>query len=284
MKGRKILCALLFAVLLVSLFACKNEDGAQAVIDGKFKIICFSAGKADAFLLTTENSAVIIDTGEKSFAKTFVNYMTEQGINKIDYLIISHFDKDHVGGAAGIIGSTEIQNVLQSNYGKDSSQYEKYVSALSEKSLEPVTVRETYTFSLDGAEYTVYPPLKEEYENDPSNNSSLIVSVKYGEKTFLFSGDAENERLYEFADMNNNDYDFLKVPYHGHYQENLESFLASVKANYAVITSSDEEPEDDKTVSLLQKYGAKVYLTRSGDVTVLCDGENISVLQQEGAA
>ena len=278
---KRIISFFLLFSALFSLCACKeNNNGGNtdiAEIAADFEVYCFSAGKADSFLLTTENSAVLIDAGESGFGKTILDYMEEKGISTLDYLIISHFDKDHVGGAAKVINKAGAGTVLQSNYLKDSSQCENYLEALQNAGIEAITVREVYTFTLDGAEYTVYPPAQEEYSSNPSNNSSLIVSVKYGERSFLFTGDAQNERIAEFVEENNSHYDFLKVPYHGHWQKNLELLLSDIDAKYAVITSSEEELEDEKTVDLLNKYGLETFLTRTAPVIVLCDGKNISV-------
>ena len=58
---------------------------------------CFQAGKADAFLLWNESGTVLIDTGESGFGKEILKKLQELGIQRLDYLIITHFDKDHVG-------------------------------------------------------------------------------------------------------------------------------------------------------------------------------------------
>ena len=249
----------------------------------ELEVCCFSAGKADAFLLYTEGGAVLIDCGEKGFGKEILAYMEAEKIESLDYLIVTHFDKDHVGGAAKILNSVPVGTVLQSNCPKDSEAYEKYLKALSSASIEPVTVRETLTFALDGVRYTVDPPRKDNYASDDSNNSSLIVSVQNGENDLLFTGDAQNERLEEFISQNRTQYDFLKVPYHGHWQEKLPELFASVRPEYAVITSSEEEPEDAETLKTLTGSGAQVWLTREGAVALHCDGQTIAVEQIEAA-
>jgi len=241
------------------------------------KVYCFSAGKADAILLYTDESAVLIDTGNSGFGKEICAYLEEQGISTLDYLILTHFDKDHVGGAAKVLKSVTVKNVLQSDCPKDSSEYEKYLAALDGAGLTAATVRDTLTFTLDGIGYTVDPPAQTDYAVDASNNSSLIVSATCGEKRFLFAGDAEDARLQEYLAENPGTCDFLKVPYHGHDQSSLASFLAAVQPAYAVITSSDDEPEDAAAVKKLQDAGAEVYLTRTAPVLAECDGETLTV-------
>jgi competence protein ComEC len=190
-------------------------------------------------------------------------------------LIVTHFDQDHVGGAAKVLKSFPVKQVLQSDYPKDSDEYNNYVDALERASLTPTTVQETMTFSLDGVSYTVDPPKQETYSDQASNNSSLIISVGYGTRRFLFAGDAADARLQEFLAERNGSYDFLKVPYHGNYLQTLPAFFASVCPAYAVITCSEDEPEDDATMAALAD--TEVFLTRIAPVLAESDGTSLTV-------
>ncbi len=274
-RATKLLMCAVSVAAIALLSGCRGSNSA-ANADG-MQIYCFSAGKADAFLLTTANSAVLIDTGEKSFGDEIVSHLKSKGIDRIDCLIITHFDKDHVGGAEKLINSVSVDTVLQSNCPKDSSAYAAYIGALENADIEPVTVRDSYSFELDGVKYTVDPPSQESYKSNPSNNSSLIVSAVHGENSFLFTADAQNARLKEYLAEHTESYDFLKVPYHGHYQKQLDKLLSTVRPEYAVITSSDEIPEDEQTINLLSEIGAKTFLTRTAAVIVNSDGKTLSV-------
>lgn len=268
----------LFVFILTSLNGCRNDKYDKYTEDKTdLQVYCFSAGKADAFLLTTDNSAVLIDTAEKDFGSDIVSYLKEAGIDHIDYLILTHFDKDHVGGAGWVINTVLVDTVLQSNYPKDSSSYKTYVRALESADIEPVTVRETYSFELDNIIYTVYPPEQEVYDSNKSNNSSLIISVTNGDNNLLFAGDAENERLEDFLAHDTDEYDFLKVPYHGHWQKRLEDLVYATNPKYAVITSSDEEMEDERTIELLSEVGTQIFLTRTAPVVIYGDGKALFV-------
>lgn len=279
--GKAATALLLSAVLLLS--AC-GADGAEPAETARteaaeLEVHFFDAGKADAALLTTANGAVLIDAGEKGFGKTVLAYLEEKGVTRLDYLIVTHFDQDHVGGAAKVLNNLEVGTVLQSSRPKDSEEYEKYVKALVNAGLEAVTVRETLEFTLDGVTYTVDPPRQAKYSSDSSNNSSLIVAVRNGGSRFLFAGDAQTERLAEFLDTGRGAFDVLKVPHHGKDEPLLEALLSAVQPAYAVITSSDEEPESEATVEALERAGARVLLTRAGAVTVRSDGTALSVEQ-----
>ena len=296
MAARRALTTLLFAAMLL-LTACAGASDAKKVSENaaELEVHFFDAGKADAILLTTQSGTVLIDAGEKGFGKTILSYLEEKGVERIDYFIITHFDQDHVGGAAKVINNITVGTVLQSNRPKDSEEYEKYVKALANAGvepvtvrevltfaldgagIEPVTVRETYAFALDGVSYTVDPPRQSEYSADSSNNSSLIVTVRNGENRFLFMGDAQTERLAEFLDGNPAACDVLKIPHHGKDEPLLGELLEATQPSFAVITSSDEEPESTETVGTLERMGVRVLLTREGAVTLRSDGANIAV-------
>ena len=239
------------------------------------EIVCFQAGKADAFLLITPDSAVLIDCGEKGFGRTILAELELRGIEKLDCMIITHFDQDHVGGAARIINNFPVERILQSNSPKDSEEYEKYVKAVKNAGIEPETVRENLSFTLDSVSYTVNPPKRSNYSSDDSNNSSLIISVENGANRMLFTGDAEDERMEEFLTLDWGQYDFLKMPHHGRWQETLPLLIETTAPRYAVITSSDDETEDAETLELLESANVETFLTRTGQIVVYSDGTEL---------
>ncbi len=265
------ICALLLAALLL------GSCGAAAEKPAALEVLFFAAGKADAILLTTDSGAVLIDTGEKGFGKEITEELEARGIQALDCLILTHFDKDHVGGAAKVLKELPVRRVLQSNCPKDSEEYEKYLAALEKAGLAAETVRESLRFQLDEVRFTVDPPRQESYEQDPSNNSSLIVSVSCGACSLLFTGDAENERLAEWLSSPTETYGLVKMPHHGAWQKTLTTLLDRTRPVYAVITDSAEEPGSEKTEALLTQYGAETYCTRTAAVIAVCDGEEIHV-------
>ena len=279
---RRTVAALLLAICMTACAApvtqtTEETTTGQTAAATELKVHFFDAGKADAILLMSANSTVLIDAGEKGFGKTILAYLEEQGIERIDYCILTHFDQDHVGGAAKVIHNTTIGTVLQSNQPKDSEAYEKYVKALKDTGIEPITVQETYTFTLDGVVYSVDPPRQAAYASDSSNNSSLIVTVQNGENRFLFTGDAQTERLAEFIDSNSTRFDVLKIPHHGGDEPLMDALLKSTRPTYAVITSSEDEPESAMVMQALEQEGIRVLLTRTGAVTFQSDGTTVSI-------
>ncbi|MCR5118774.1 MAG: MBL fold metallo-hydrolase [Lachnospiraceae bacterium] len=259
----------ILAMVIVLLFvSCGSAEETAG-----FKAWFFNAGKADAILLDANGSYVLIDCGERNTGKELVKALKDKGIRKLDYLIITHFDKDHVGGAPDVLEEIEVGKVLQNSREKDSDEYDDYVEAVKKCGTGVVTVREEYSFELKGAAFKVTPG-KGGYDKDKSNNFSLLTSVDAEGVRFLFAGDVQTERIEEMLEDGLEHADVLKLPHHGQEEEKIKELLAAVTPGIAVITSSDKEPESDEVVQALKDVGALVYLTRKGTVCVTAaDGE-----------
>lgn len=243
-----------------------------------FYIYFFNAGKADCILISNNNKYIMIDTGEESLSDEILTYLKNNNITKLDYLIITHFDKDHVGSASQIIDNIEIDNVLQSNCPKDSQYYENYINSLANKNIEAQTISGDESFTLGELNIVANGPT-DIYDSNESNNSSLIVSINYGNTNYLFMGDSQNNRIKDYLSKHVDEYDFIKIPYHGNYQKRLDDLLEITKPKYSVITCSSSEPDISETVELLNELKIKYYLTRNGSITLLSDGNEITIKQ-----
>ena len=284
MKKNRKAAALLFSAffIVLSLFSCNEKQTATA--SGELKVTFFDVGKADAILLQSETANVVIDCGEKGDGKKIGKLIEENDSDTIDYLIITHFDRDHVGGAAKLIRSYNVKNVITPNYEGNVEEYDKYVGALAEKSITPMKITEDISFTLDGIDYTVYAPKKTSYGEGDSdeNNFSLVTKVVHNKNTLLFTGDAKEERLEEIMDIG--ECTLLKVPYHGRKLDNLSDFLSVVKPKCAVVCTSSGE-FSGKVQDALKKSGAKTYATCfNGDITAISDGSQINFDVEKGTA
>jgi len=268
-----LIIIVIFATIL--LFIYKGENISN---DYDFKVYFFNAGKADAILLSKDDKYMMIDTGESTLSDDILRYFESNNITRLEYLIITHFDKDHVGSASTIIDNIEIGEVLQSNSSKESEYYTNYINSLLEKSITPVTVSGDLELSFSDLKVTVNGP-ESLYDSSESNNSSLIVSIIDDENSFLFMGDSENARIKDFISNNTNTYDFLKVPYHGFYLKQLDNLLDNIDTKYGVITCSSSEGCEDDTLRLLEKYNINYYLTKNGTISIYSNGTDIKIKQ-----
>ena len=279
MKVKRVFAAVCAALICIAGFGCsKTGDTAAVEVTGSFETVFLKAGQADAIVLKTKSHAVVIDCGEKDDGDELVALLEEKGIEKIDYVFITHFDKDHVGGAAELIENIPIDNIITPDYEGTVKEYTKFITAAAEKSLDITRLTETMNFVLDDVSFSVYPPLKSEYA-EGDNDYSLAIVTEHGQNKYLFAGDAETERMREIVTQAKGEYTLLKVPHHGRYSDFTDVFIAGVKPEYAVITCSDKNPAEEKVILSLENAGSSIYYTSGGNVTAVSDGSSVSVTQ-----
>jgi len=262
------------------LSACSFGIVAGPVGTTQLTVTFLDVGKADAIILTTERSCVMIDTGTAGTADDVSLSLKNLGVSAIDALIVTHFDQDHVGGAATILRNFSVRAVYTTYLSKDSDEIDDYLAALKDIGLTAQQVSDETNLSIDEVTYAIHPPDSSSYDTDESNNSSLVTRVTLGDKNLLFTGDIEADRIEELvgdgADLS---CDLLKVPHHGIYEKATKRLVSAASPSFAVITSSKDEKEDDETVRVLEDAGAEVYLTRTGVVTAVTDGSSLTVSQ-----
>ncbi len=274
---------LIFTIVLVSCYNNSEIDvavSAKPLTENELRISIPKIGKADSFLFHSDSGVVLIDCGEYEDGEEILTTLKSNGISTIDYLIITHFDKDHVGGAEYILKHFEVKNVIEPDRQSDGAEYRLYKTALKKLGMTATTLTETMDIQLGSVIYRLYPAHLSSAENNDDNYCSIVVKVIHGENTLLFTGDAVGDRLKELIEMGDEiDCDFLKVPHHGVYEELSEEFIEAVSPEIAVITCSKKNKESDEVMNILSNVGATTYRTRKGDITVSSDGTKITVTQ-----
>lgn len=250
-------------------------------VTGNVTVTVFDVGKADAMVIQTENSVTVIDAGNKGDGKYIDKFLTNQGIDTVDLLLITHFDKDHVGGASRVINKLNVKQVLVPNYESGIDEYTSFVEKIEETET-PVTKLDfgaSYDWAPDDIVCTVYASERDNYGRDEENDFSLVMYMQHGENTFLFTGDAEDPRQQEIMALGLGKVDFLKFPYHGNYLSTTEQFLDTFDPKYTVVCCSEKEYADPNTVETLEKRKIEAYYTCDGNVTVVSDGKTLTCSQ-----
>lgn len=250
-----------------------SENPINAIVEITF----FDVGKGDCMLIETSKGAIMIDTGYDENGSEIVEWLKEMGVNSLQYLILTHPDKDHIGGADSVINHIGIGQIIDTDCVVDSDDYKEYKQAASEQGVDIVTLKETMEILLGDATLTIYPPISTDFDGE--NDYSLVSMLQYGETNFLFAGDSEEARIDElFEQIPNLQSTLLKVPHHGSLMDNSEEFFKAVSPEYSVITS-DKKKMYENVTKILQNLNSEVFVTNDGTITVQSDGKNITIVQ-----
>lgn len=269
---------LVAAILAGGIIADSMRSSATGGEAGQMEVHFIDVGQGDATLITCDGHAMLIDAGDYSRGTAIQNYLQKQKIKKLDYLILTHPDSDHIGGAPVIITKFEIDKVFVSNYEKDNKTYLKLIQALDNKRLKYTTPEVGARYSLGTAGITILAP-NGAYDNP--NDASIALMVQNGENRFLFTGDAgedaEQDMLAAGMDLSA---DVYKAGHHGSRTSTSQTFFEAVRPSCAVISCGEDNAYGHPhagTLNTFRMNGVKVYRTdEDGTIIATSDGKGIT--------
>lgn len=255
---------ILLAVLL--LFAGCAYDPTTSEKTNKLDFYAFSVGKADALLVRTKDAAIMIDTGENGDGEKLVSRLNELGVEKLDLLILTHFDKDHIGGADTIIRKIKIDSIVLPSYEKESKQFAQLLGALTESDAKVSYLTQDQSLKYGDLDVSIWvSPVR--FDGNSDNDQSLITKILYDGKTYLFMGDAEEAELKELIfGTKNLTCDVLKLPHHGVYDEQLFALMTASMPSYVIICDSEKNPAAAETIQTISFYDPVILETKDGEI------------------
>ena len=235
-------------------------------------------GQGEAILISLPEKTMLIDAGPTGSAPKIAQVLQELGRNKIDYLVATHPDEDHIGGMADVISSTQIGTIYAPNKTNNTATYRKFLTAIQNNNLQ-ITLAEAGTIidQTDSYKLEILWPTKDANFPD-TNDYSIIIKLTVGNKTFLFTGDAPTSAI---LDSNPGHIDVLKLSHHGSRTGTTEVLIHKLSPTYAVLSYAVDNPYGhpmQSVLNALRKHSVEVWGTgANGTITITCDGTNIDI-------
>ncbi|WP_373845009.1 ComEC/Rec2 family competence protein [Clostridium sp.] len=245
----------------------------------EFVVHYIDIGQGDSELIQINNKNLLIDAGPTKNTNKLLSYLNSINIKKLDYVIATHPDEDHIGGMSTIIDTYPIGKFYAPKKTVTTRTFENMITELKSKNMK-INVP-TAGMHLDLGENTkaeIIAPNNNNYED--TNNYSIVLKISYGNTKFLFTGDAEKLSEKEILDKN---YDIssnvLKVGHHGSSNSTSDEFLDKISPEIAIISCGENNKyghPHKETLRKLKKRNIRIYRTDiDGTIILTSNGRDI---------
>lgn len=206
------------------------------IINPTLKIYFIDVGQGDSTLIVTPKNKKILIDGGAGKTNVLFQYLLDRRINKIDYIIISHFDSDHCNGLIEIIEKMRVENIVMSKQSKESEEYKKILEIIKQKNIKVSSVKAEDKIIIEKNLYTKILNPAEKFEFQDLNNNAIVAKLVYKNFSMLFTGDIEKaEENLAKKYKNELKSTILKVAHHGSKTSTSEKFLKYVEPQIALI-------------------------------------------------
>lgn len=284
-KIKNIMAILLIGILLFCIsFFYQMQVNASSLL----KVYFIDVGQGSSILVQSESKNTLIDTGDEKYYDKLDSFLSNNQINSIDQIVLTHNDPDHIGNVDRLIKTRKVGTVIQSKYGYKKNASTKDVkelnAAVSKYHTKTVKVKKGNKIDFGcGMKGEVLSPWKN-YKK--VNQTSLVIKMVYGKYSYLFTGDIYSSNEKELLKKYNVKSTVLQIPHHGSYTSSSEQFLKKVGAKYAVISCGKNNPYHHprpEAMKRIKKYISNKNLYRTdqdGTILFINDGKKLIVKKE----
>ena len=257
--------------------------GTIKIIPNDLHIYFVDVGQGDCTLIVTpKGKNILIDGGGSETydvgKNTLLPYLLDRGITKLDYVMISHFDSDHVKSILTILEEIKVEKVIICKQYEDSENYTEFLKIIQERKIFVKQVQKGDRINIEkDISFDILFPISAELISENSiNNNSIVAKFNYKNFSMLFTGDIEEiaeEKLVElYGKTDVLKSTILKVAHHGSKTSTTQKFLELVSPQIALIGVGSNNlygHPNANVISRLEDLNAKIYRTdKMGELTI----------------
>jgi competence protein ComEC len=244
------------------------------------EIHAIDVGQGDAYAIRTpKNQWILVDAGPRTPRRDagsadVVPYLLARGVRRLDALILTHPDGDHIGGAAAVMEAFDVGVVIDPGLAAGKDMFIDLLHAARDREQRWVAARAGIVFNIDELEVTLLFPFQELDASADANDNSVVFRLAYGGFSALFTGDAPMAVEEELVARHGARLraTMLKVGHHGSVTSTSDSLLVALRPSVAVVSAGRNNRYGHPAASVmqrLQRHGVRVLRTdEHGDITM----------------
>mgnify|MGYP000884849268 CR=1 FL=1 len=272
---KKYLQLFMALILAIGLLPMQGEAAAK-----ELKVHFIDVGQGDSILIQSPNGKnMLVDGGTKAQGEKVVSFLKSKGVKRLDYVVATHPDADHIGGLIAVLNAFPVSNFIDSGHVHTSQTYLELLTLIDKKNIKFTVPKELDKLALD--KNMIIRVLHADENAKDSNDASLVLKATYNKVSFLLMGDASTA----IEDKIRAKYDVkatvLKNGHHGSNTSSSAAFISNVKPKVAVLSYGKNNSYGHPHLAVesrLNKVGAKTYKTPLDcDITVTTNGVKHSV-------
>ncbi|BBF45113.1 late competence protein comeC, DNA transport [Lachnospiraceae bacterium KM106-2] len=267
----------IFSIMMLTIMVTVTSIPMEANAATKLLVHFIDVGQGDAILVQYGSSYSLIDTGVEKKYSQLSTYLKKIKVKKITNLVVTHPDADHMGGADLVIKNYGVKNIYMTNYSSNSGEYKEMISAIKKYKVKRVNVKKGSKISFGGLKANV---LSADTSLRDSNESSIVLKLTHGKKSFLFTGDISAKVENKIAAAYDVNVDVLKVSHHGSSYSSAVSFIKETSPQYSIVSvgaNNNYGHPNGNVVNRLNKYSKTVYRTdKKGTIVITSTGSKLT--------
>lgn len=286
---RRSLLALLLLLLALLLSSCDlvsgdSLGGLSPPPSGSLSVSFIDVGQGDGVLVQAGGTNHLIDAGRPEEGPNVVDFLRGRGVRKLDGIVVSNPDADHIGGFLDVLDAFEVERVYVSGDPKGTLTYNSFLRGVREEGSDVEVLRTGRRMDWGGVRADVIAPPTDAEGGlfSETNDNSVAILLSYGTARILLAGDAEaREEEYMASGPHTGPLTVLKVTHHGSNTSSTPLFLSRFRPKIAVIQCGADNPyghPTPETLDRLQETGARIFRNdEDGDVIVTIKDEQVDV-------